>query len=155
MVLIPASACHASLGFISHMSVFALSVSMPCAHECTSVMTAYICGCVSVCVCVYARVQKRPSVAMFWNVSFPAAPCLWCGGINILLSSSPAKRTARQNLTPLSCCSDTLCKGLLHTAGYLKPDLSHCSALPLHFSVKLQSSVYSNKCLISVYKVNI
>lgn len=55
-------------------------------------------------ICVCAGAQQKPSVAVFWNLLFPAAPCPWWGGINICFPSSlslaTANRAARQNVPP-------------------------------------------------------
>lgn len=77
---------------------------------CILVQGPYVCVGVNVRkslrvhICVCAGTQQNPSVAVFWNLLFPAALCPWWGGINICFPSSlslaAANRADQQNIPP-------------------------------------------------------
>lgn len=89
-------------------------------------------------ICVCAGAQQKPSVAVFWNLLFPAAPCPWWGGINICFPSSlplaAANRAAQQNVPPAltllpththTLAVEQVTDRLWRSMSYLESDYSH------------------------------
>lgn len=80
---------------------YSLCISVRGPYACVGVRVRKSLG-VHICVC--AGAQQKPSVAVFWNLLFPAVSCLWWGGINICfpfsLSLDVANRAAQQIVPP-------------------------------------------------------